>query len=125
MEKLKLEATQTTLEVLLDKQNAIFLFKGRSRPENAFEYYQQIFDWLEKYQTDPLAETIVEFKLDYFNSTSAKMFIQILSQFEQMVNMGQRVIIKWYYKSADEDMREVGEDFEDILNLPFEFIVYD
>ena len=30
--------------------------------------------------------------------------------------------VKWYYEEDDEDMLEAGEDYEAIIDLPFEMI---
>ena len=32
---------------------------------------------------------------------------------------GKDVTVNWYYEEFDEDMREVGEDYSDVINLPF------
>ena len=32
------------------------------------------------------------------------------------------VSVKWYYEEDDEDMLEAGEDYEAIIDLPFEMI---
>jgi len=35
---------------------------------------------------------------------------------------GTSVKVKWYYEEDDEDMLEAGEDYEAIIDLPFEMI---
>jgi hypothetical protein len=34
-------------------------------------------------------------------------------------------LVKWYYPSDDEEMLEVGEEFQRLVNVPFEHIGYD
>ena len=46
---LHIEGTEDTPEVLLDSGNNTFSISGRSFPENAIEFYEPIFAWLQKY----------------------------------------------------------------------------
>lgn len=36
---------------------------------------------------------------------------------------GVDIKIIWYYKEKDEDIREAGEEYAKLVNLPFEFIL--
>ncbi|MCE9540891.1 MAG: DUF1987 domain-containing protein, partial [Bacteroidetes bacterium] len=35
---------------------------------------------------------------------------------------GSQIKVLWYYKAKDEDMKESGEEFARLVNIPFEFI---
>ena len=35
---------------------------------------------------------------------------------------GSDITVKWHYEEDDEDMLEAGEDYEAIIDLPFEMI---
>ena len=37
---------------------------------------------------------------------------------------GKDVKIKWFYREADDDMMEIGEDFANLCRLPIEIIPY-
>jgi len=122
MDPLKLNATETTIGVLLDKANGIFEFSGKSRPENVIGFFDPIFTWIENYELNPNQETIFSFKLDYYNSSSAKVLLRLLVRLEDMLEKGHDVKIHWYYRTSDEDMRESGEDYSTLVSVPFEFI---
>ena len=41
---------------------------------------------------------------------------------ERIHKAGNNVVINWYYEEDDEDMLEAGEDYEDIIKLPFNMV---
>ena len=124
MDPLFIKETDTTFKVTLDKANGIFEFTGRSRPENVVSFFEPIFDWFKKYEADPNPETIIRFNLDYFNSSSAKVLLRFLVHLESMFQNGLDVKIHWLYKENDEDILETGEDYASLVDVPFEFVVF-
>jgi hypothetical protein len=122
MDPLKLNGTETTIGVLLDKANGIFEFSGKSRPENVIGFFEPIFSWIDQYEQNPNQETVFSFKLDYYNSSSAKVLLRLLVRLEDIFEKGYPVKIHWYFRKTDEDMRESGEDYSTLITVPFEFI---
>lgn len=43
-----------------------------------------------------------------------------LRKFKNINKNGSAVIINWHYEEDDEDMLEAGEDYQAIINVPFE-----
>ena len=124
MEKKVIEGTDDTPEIVLDKENNIFKFSGKSLPEDVKEFYLPIVEWLEDYSNNPNEKTKVVFKMEYFNSASSKRIVDILSKFEEMKARGFDVSVDWYYQDDDEDMQDAGEAFASIVELPFSMISY-
>ena len=124
MEIINLEGTEDTPKIILDKTNKIFEISGRSLPEDSAEFYQPVLDWLSEYANDPLPETIFDFKLEYFNTSSSKALIEIFRKFERVFKSGNEVLIQWYYEQDDEDMLDLGEEFSENVGIPFEIIGY-
>jgi len=122
MEPIILSGTTTTFKVHLDKSKGIFEFEGRSRPEDVIGFFEPIFEWFEKYRIDPNPETIIKFKFDYFNSSTAKVLLRFLAFIERLNKDGLDIKIEWYYNPNDEDMFEVGQDFESLIDVGFDFI---
>jgi hypothetical protein len=120
MEIINLEGTEESPKILLDKDNSIFEISGRSLPEDAAEFYHPIIDWLTRYGQSPNPETVVIFKLEYFNTASSKLILDILSKIEEI--KGSK--IAWYYHEDDEDMHEAGTEFSELVDVPFEFKTY-
>lgn len=124
MDNFYLKGTETTLTIGLNKNEGSFLFQGKSRPENAFAYYEGVFQWFDQFEKDPNSEMRIEFKLEYFNSSSAKVFLRLMVRFEKLLNRGFDIKILWYFHAFDEDVLEAGEDFASLVDVPFEFYEY-
>ena len=120
MESLRMNATDDTPEIVLDKENARFEFNGRSLPEDSAEFFNPILKWLQTYRDNPNKTTEVVFNLDYFNTASSK-FIQDILQILDDVE-GARIV--WYYHEDDEDMQQMGQELAELVEIPFEYKSY-
>ena len=60
-------------------------------------------------------------KLEYFNTASSKQLIQILLLLGNLKGKTD-IKVNWYYKEIDEDMQALGEEYSQIINLPFNLI---
>ena len=119
MDDLNLEGTAKTPTVDF-KSSGELLIKGRSIPENSIEFYKPIIDWISNYGSSPQGDTLVNIQLEYFNTSSSKCILDVFKKLESL--SGTSVKVKWYYEEDDEDMLEAGEDYEAIIDLPFEMI---
>lgn len=122
MSKLEVRPTATTPEIVFDDMTGLFLITGRSLPENSHEFFRPIHDWINQYVGVPLAITTLEFKLEYFNTSSTAHFLKLLKKLEDAVKHGSSVMVKWYYEPEDDDMREAGEDFQTLTSIPIEIL---
>ena len=123
MENLMIEGTGKTPSIILEAEKGKLEFSGRSIPENSIEFYKPVVDWVEGYLETIPRRTTITIKLEYFNTSSSKSLFEIFKKFEHVFKSGNQVLVRWFYEQEDEDMRESGEDFRDILKIPFELIV--
>ena len=119
MEDLKQEGSAKTPEVEFNPSGELLL-KGRSIPENSIEFYKPLIEWIESYSESPNSSTVLNVQLEYFNTSSSKCILDVFKKLESIT--GSEVSVKWYYEEDDEDMLEAGEDYEAIIDLPFEMI---
>jgi hypothetical protein len=119
MDAYYLESTPKTPKLDFNPDADTFLISGRSIPENSIEFYKPLLDWLDKYVQNPLNSTIFEIKLEYFNTSSSKCLVEIFRKLEKILDSGNKVAIEWYFDEEDEDMEESGEDFKEIIKIPF------
>ena len=124
MEAIYLEETDETPGVKLDSEKNIFEFVGKSLPEDVATFYNPILDWLDKYSENLNDTTEVVFKLDYFNTASSKMILDVLLKLEEFQDSGKEVKVKWYFAEDDEDMEDAGAEYSEIVDVPFEFESY-
>ena len=121
MEAIILKGTYDTPDVILNAEEGVFEISGRSYPEDTAEFYIPILEWINKYVENPNSETKFTFKLDYFNSSSYKPFLDILVKLGKLNSNGNSVTIQWYYKDGDWDIKEAGEEFSEIVDVPFTY----
>ena len=62
--------------------------------------------------------------LNYFNSSSARKIVELLSVLEMIIENGKEARIIWHYKSHDDIMRERGEEVKMVLDIPFDLESY-
>jgi len=76
--------------------------------------------WLNAYAREPRSTTLFVFKLEYFNTASSKVLLDTISALSFIRNTK----VLWYHQEDDEDMKEAGEEFFELVNIPFEFKTY-
>ncbi len=121
MDALIIEREPNTLKVVLDKKNKIFLFEGRSLPENTVKFFEPVMHWITEYKNNPVDETIIQMNFVYFNTSSAKLLLSILREFDAIHKAGHRVKIIWHYMAEDFDIQEAGEEYSTMVSIPFEY----
>jgi hypothetical protein len=120
MNTLQIAETDETPQVNFDKEKGIFEIKGRSLPEDSVDFYVPILSWVKEYVRNPNPTTDVIFRLDYINTASSKLIQDIISTFEGIPG----TTIVWYFLEEDETMEEMGHEFSEMINLPFELKKY-
>ncbi|MCR9172234.1 MAG: DUF1987 domain-containing protein [bacterium] len=126
MENLVIEGTAKTPTVEFDASEGKIVLKGRSIPENSIEFYRPMQDWLKEYSIAPAVKTVVDIRLEYFNTSSSKCILDFFKSLESIKSAGNSdVTVNWYFETDDEDMQEAGEDYEAIVGLPFTIIEVD
>jgi len=104
--------------------NNIYEISGRSLPEDVVVFYQPVMQWLKEFEKTPINDFELSIKLEYFNTASSKLILDILLKLEEVFLNGTRLKVKWYYLSSDSDMKEAGEEYSEIVGLPFEITMY-
>ncbi len=124
MEILKIESTEDSPQIVLDRESNILEISGRSLPEDVNTFYEPMMSLIEEYAKNPLDVTVFSFKFTYFNTASSKIILDILTRFEEMIEEGHEVMVRWHYSEEDEDMMEAGEEYSEMVDVPFEMVSY-
>jgi len=122
MEALIIKKTEDTPAIHLDKEAGIFEFSGKSLPEDVTSFYGPVFDWITAYGEDANESSKFVFKMTYFNTASSKIILDILMRLETLHEDGKNISVEWHYEEDDEDMQEAGEEYADIVEVPFTFV---
>ncbi len=97
--------------------DGVLSISGRSYMENSVEFYSPIKKLIDEAE-GPIT---VEISLDFFNTSSSKCLMDLLTLVDKKCIAGQDCKIKWSYKADDEDMKDSAEEFRDILHhVPIE-----
>jgi hypothetical protein len=86
------------------------------------EFFKPVEKWISEYIENPAEVTCVDMNLEYFNSASAKVFIQLLQKITYVSLRDRKFVVNWYFEDGDEDILERGEYFASVLDIPFNFI---
>jgi hypothetical protein len=122
MEIIRIEKTNNTPSIYIDEANTLCRIEGSSYPEDAYEVYQHVLDWLSRIGNNIHSELVVEFDYDFLNSISHKKVWQILHELKQFYKNGKQVKVVWFYDENDDDIMEAGEDLAELMNIPFELV---
>ncbi|SDK44432.1 protein of unknown function [Catalinimonas alkaloidigena] len=123
MQELILQPTVKSPRVHFDPVTGKLEISGKSIPENSYNLYRPLIEWVEDYVAQPAARTELIFKLTYFNSSSAEYILELMKKLESLHLKGSPVEVRWFYDEEDEDMEQIGEDFKAILRLPIHMVV--
>lgn len=132
MKPLILEPTEFTPDVNFDPVQNVLNVSGFSRPENVIGFYKPVVKWIQDYIEEVVmnntefdkALITMNFRMTYFNSSSAKFLLDILFELRKIHEKGNRVVINWYYESDDDEIKESGEELSDLVCLPFSYFEY-
>ena len=70
-----------------------------------------------------LGLTSVNFKLLYFNTSTARCLFLILKELKKVEEMGFKLEVNWYAEEDDLDMQETGSDFQILTGLKMNTIL--
>ncbi len=132
MNPLIIDASEDSPSVIFDTTAKHFTISGKSRPENTGKFYNPVIDWIIKFEDNLAAgknkadnsAIVFSFKLEYFNSISAKYIADIILILKDFIVKGYPFNIEWHSAKFDDDMLDAGKEFADMVDLEFDFIEY-
>lgn len=116
MAVLDIPASEYTPHIYFEPATDTLWIKGESYPENAWAFYEPLFEWTRAMVAGSQAFRVC-FQLDYLNTSSTKMILDFLKLLEEYQAGGGTVSAIWYYPVGIEVMKETGEDLFEGLAL--------
>lgn len=121
---LEKQATGSTPYVLIDEANGRMAFKGESFHENVIEFYRDVSEWLQRHLESDFGMFTFDCELKYFNSSTAKLLLNMLQKMDQHSSDENKVVVNWITTPDNEIIMECGEDFqEDMENAEFNLVI--
>ncbi|HPD94353.1 MAG: DUF1987 domain-containing protein [Bacteroidales bacterium] len=124
MNPLHIKGTSQYPTITLDKESKMFFFSGNSLPEDAKAFYEPVLAWIDEYSKAPNPETVIRFRMVYYNTPSSKLLFQILKRFEKLTLLGSNVSVIWEYNEDDIDIKDAGRDLAQSIKVPFKLESY-
>jgi hypothetical protein len=122
MEPLIIQGLSHFPDIIFNPESGILEISGESNPENAIESYKPVIEWLDEYIKSPSERTIVNVKLQYYNTSSSKCILNVLRRFETLFESDKLISINWFYEKGDEDGFDAARDYESLIEAPFNII---
>ena len=133
MDSLIIQGTESSPEVMFDASSNRFIISGKSRPEDTRLFYAPVVNWVSefektlserKHKAADNSTPVFVFKLEYFNSNSAKQLAEIILLLKDFIVKGYKINIEWHFAKHDDDMLDTGKEFSTMVDLKFDFIEY-
>lgn len=123
IENLYIKGVDEKPEINFNAQTGKLEISKSSYPEYATGVYKPITEWLKKYIDTEGRNIEVNFKLDYFNTSTSFIFQKIIMALNKYhTEKKGNVKINWYYEEGDMDMLENGEDYAKDAKMPFNIL---
>ncbi len=118
MDIINLAGTEDTPKIILDQSQKIYEISGRSLPEDAVNFYAPVLKWLDDFAVEKPGELEMNINLEYFNTASSKLILDIFSKMETLKEESVVVSVRWFYAKDDTDMMEAGEEYSELVEIP-------
>lgn len=131
MNAIKIDATENTPKVILDHINYNFELAGEASPEDAKKFFNPLLAWIDDFYnhvfyiksqnpTGKVKPINFEIHIDYITSSSLKCLYDLLKKITKLKEITPDLKITWLYDEGDDDMKENGEEFASMIELPFD-----
>jgi hypothetical protein len=95
--------------------------RGRCVPADATGFFAPIIAAVRDHRPRD-QRFLIDVKLDYFNTSSAKNLLDLFKTAEQLLKKDIVTRIVWHYLEGDEDLMESGQDYAALISLPFDLV---
>ncbi|CDZ95715.1 MULTISPECIES: biofilm regulation phosphoprotein SiaC [Pseudomonadaceae] len=122
MNDFSLPGSQSTPAIQSDWAAGSISMQGDSYPENSFELFHPVFDWIERFLAEAERPLSLELRLLYLNTSSIKAMMEIFDLLEGAHQQGKNVAVNWYYDRQNERVVELAEEFKEDCTFPFSIL---
>lgn len=103
----------------IDETGGNIQILGVSIPENAYIFFRPVEDYIIGLTPEVVNSVSFTFRLEYMNTLSSKAFLDYMRMVKDKKNIP--LSVTWEYYSDDEEMRDHGETFSEIVDIPFQY----
>jgi hypothetical protein len=125
MNDFSIPGSQSTPAIQSDWEKGIVSMQGDSYPENSYELFHQVYEWIERFLGESAHPLNLELRLLYLNTSSIKAMMDIFDLLEAAYQEGRQVAVNWYYDIRNERVVELAEEFKEDCTFPFSIQSHD
>ena len=125
MNTLTIPGSQSAPAVVGDWEHGSLAISGDSYPENSFDVFHPIIEWVERYLAEAGRPLTLELRLLYLNTSSVRALMDILDLLEAAHRQGTQVSVNWHYDRRNERVAELAEEFREDCSFPFAIVPHD
>lgn len=125
MQDLIVEGTGSNPAIRAEWEAGYLEMKGDSYPENAFELYQPVIDWIESFLASESRPLQLRLQLLYLNTSSIRAMMDVLDLLQGAHDTGRAVGVEWCYEHENERVAELAEEFREDYTFPFDIVAQD
>ncbi|PZP25347.1 MULTISPECIES: biofilm regulation phosphoprotein SiaC [Pseudomonas] len=125
MTNFSIPGSQSSPSIQSDWDKGILSMQGDSYPENSYELFRQVFEWIERFLAEADRPLTLELRLLYLNTSSIKAMMDIFDLLEAAHGEGKQVAVNWHYDRRNERVVELAEEFKEDCSFPFAILSHD
>lgn len=122
MKSIRIKQTTDSPSLIIDGEVGLIRLAGKAIAHEPETAYKKLEKEISEYCLEPHFFSTVNIRLINLNSGASKWLYHLLKEIEKFNNKENRFIVNWLYDKDNEFMLETGEDFQQIIDLPFNMI---
>ncbi len=119
MNDFSIAGSQSSPAIQSSWESGVLAMQGDSYPENSYELFHQVIEWIERYLAEANRPLRLELHLLYLNTSSIKAMMDIFDLLEAAHQEGKSVAVNWHYDRRNERVVELAEEFKEDCTFPF------
>ncbi|WP_373181683.1 biofilm regulation phosphoprotein SiaC [Halomonas campaniensis] len=116
---LDIPGSQSTPAIQSSWQAGRLAMQGDSYPENSYELFDQVIDWVRRHLEEEARPLHLSLALVYLNTSSVKAMMDIFDLLEEAHGEGREVSVEWRYDPRNERIAELADEFREDCSYPF------
>ena len=123
MENIIISPNKSTFGIHFNFEKGLLEFSGTSYPDNDADFFEPLCDWVKQLVGNTKKPITVNFKINYFNTSSSKYIFLLLELLSAHHRNNNKLNINWYFFDGEEEMLEAWKEIVDELNLPYNVVM--
>ena len=104
-----IEPTAKTPQIDFNHHTGDLILAGKSIPENAYDLYEPLYQWVTEYIDDPRPLTNLRLNIEYFNTASSIWLAKIVRTLGKIKDPDNVLMIHSYFDVEDFDNMEADD----------------